>query len=261
MKLGVCIGPEHLTQAKQGGCDYAELSFSAVTQMREEDFSSLCRQVQQTGLAIEVMNLFLPGGMRLTGPDARPGEALDFARRGFARAQRLGVQVVVFGSGAARQVPDGFAQEAALDQLADFARQAAGLAARHGIVLAVEPLSHSECNVIHTVSQALSLCRRAGDPQGLAVLADLYHVHNNAEPLSGILEAGDRLVHCHIAEPVSRAYCRPGEAQQEYRAFFAALKAAGYAGRVSIEGATQDFARDIARATAHLRVLAAQEGL
>lgn len=261
MKLGVCTVPEYLQDAKTGGCDYAELSFSAVTRMQESEFSALCRQAEETGLAIEAMNLFIPGDMRLTGPNADAAAALEFARRGFARAEKLGVRVVVFGSGGARQIPEGFDRETALDQLAGFSREAAARAEQSGMTLAIEPLSRSECNVIHTVSEALDLCRRAGNPRALAVLADLYHVYNNAEPLTGIRCAGDKLVHCHIAEPVTRAFCRPGTAQQEYAAFFAALKAIGYAGRISVEGATQNFTADIARAMAYLHPLSAEEGL
>ena len=146
--------------------------------------------------------------------------------------------------------------EAAKEQMASFARVAAGYAHSAGIRLALEPLGRHECNFLHTVQEGLEIRRMAGEPEGLYVLADLYHMAHNGEDFSGILTAGERLAHCHIAAPGSRVFCMPGQADELYAGFFGALRGIGYTGRVSLEGRCQDMAQDLAPSIAYLRTLA-----
>ena len=61
------------------------------------------------------------------------------------------------------------------------------------------------------------------------------------------------VLHCHIAERVSRAYPKAGDGtQKEYAEFFGKLKAQGYCGRVSVEGGCEDFTADARAAFAEL---------
>ena len=146
--------------------------------------------------------------------------------------------------------------EEAKAQFAAFAAAAAGYAHKAGIRLAIEPLGWKEGNFIHTVSEALEIRRMAGEPEGLYVLGDLYHMHMNDEDFSGILAAGPVLAHCHIASPVKRQYCAAGQADDFYAGFFAALKDIGYEGGVSLEGVCEDMARDLPLSIAYMRTLA-----
>ncbi|MDD3244493.1 MAG: TIM barrel protein, partial [Eubacteriales bacterium] len=158
MKFGVCTTADNWAAAAAAGCDYGELSFQSVAGMEQEAFDGLCAQIGQSGFASEVMNSFLPGSCRLTGDAADHEAALAFAEAGFDRAVQAGAKVVVFGSGMARQVPEGFSVREAAGQVSAFAGKAAALAAQRGIVLAIEPLGTGECNLIHTVSEALEIC-------------------------------------------------------------------------------------------------------
>lgn len=255
MKLGVCAGVDALSLAAAAGCDYVEMGFAQVAALSDEEYSDLLAKVRASDVPVEAMNGFLPGTMRLTGPEADHDAPLPFIEKGFARAKELGVKVVVFGSGGARQVPEGFPMEEAQKQMAAFARVAAGYAHAAGIRLAIEPLGWKECNFIHTVKEALEIRRMAGDPEGLYVLGDLYHMHMNDEDFLGIMEADDALAHCHIAAPVSRVFCGPGQDDALYAGFFAALKQIGYEGRISLEGRCDDMARDLPASIAFLRTL------
>ena len=66
--------------------------------------------------------------LRVTGPDIDRDQQTVYVRKAFDRLARLGTQIVVFGSGGARRVPDGFSKDDALKQLVDFGRRAAFLA-------------------------------------------------------------------------------------------------------------------------------------
>ena len=84
----------------------------------------------------------------------------------------------------------------------------------------------------------------------VGALADLYHMMSGGEDCTAV-ERG--ILHAHIAERVQRAYPRKGDGSEpEYEAFFRALHAGGYAGRVSIEGNCGDFAADARAAYALL---------
>ena len=121
MKLGFCTDRNGLELAARAGCDYVEMSFTAVTRMEGADYAGLLQAVEDSGLAVEAMNGFIPGDFSLCSPDGGKG-VMDFVLKGMDRAQRLGVQVVVFGSGAARRIPEGMEKEAAWDRLAAFLR-------------------------------------------------------------------------------------------------------------------------------------------
>ena len=58
-------------------------------------------------------------------------------------AKELGLKIIVFGSGGARKVPEGFSQDEAYKQLVEFAKRIAPEAKKRGIVVAVEPLRSS----------------------------------------------------------------------------------------------------------------------
>ena len=189
MKFGVCAGIDALPTAAEAGCDYLEMGFATVAALPDEAFREVLDKVEASPIRVEAMNGFLPGTMRLTGPEADHEQPLPFITKGFSRAKALGAQVVVFGSGGARSVPEGFPMEAAKEQMAAFARKAAACAREAGIRLALEPLSRHECNFLHTVKEGLEIYHMAGEPEGLCVLADLYHMASNGEDFSGILEA------------------------------------------------------------------------
>ena len=64
---------------------------------------------------------FVPGAIKLTGPDVDPAKQMSYVTGLLGRLNKLGVKVVVFGSGGARRVPDGFSKDEAFTQLVDSA--------------------------------------------------------------------------------------------------------------------------------------------
>lgn len=251
IRIGACISPAQLEAALAAGCQYVELGFAATADMPEADFEDLKKRVAASSISVEAMNSFIPGRFRITGPGADHGAIRPFLMDGFQRARALGVDVVVFGSSAARNMPEGFTDKAAATaQCADFLRMAAPLAADAGLRIAIEPLSRGEANLINTVEEGVALARMV-NMENVGVLADLYHMLANGEGWEGIHDAGPLLWHCHISHR-DRTLPRPGDGE-DYRAFFDVLKAIGYRGRVSTEAIAKDFAAEIGPALEVLR--------
>ena len=92
MRLGFCTDKNGLALAARAGCDYVEMSFTAVTRMEEADYTELLQAVGDAGLAVEAMNGFIPGDFSLCSLDGGKG-VMDFVLKGMERAQRLGTQI------------------------------------------------------------------------------------------------------------------------------------------------------------------------
>src|SRR5215213_7837586 len=138
--VGFCTGLKGIDAAKAAGFEYVELATSEIAALSDADYESAVARIRQVGLPTPVANLFLPATLRVTGPDIDRDEQTRYFRKAFERLSRVGVAIVVFGSGGARRVPDGFDRPAAFDQLVEFGRRAAVEAQRRSITIAVEPL-------------------------------------------------------------------------------------------------------------------------
>lgn len=246
-------------EAVQGlGFDYLETSASSVAGLSEEDYAKLRERVKALRVPLRAANSFVPGDIRLTGPDTDPARQLEYVRKCLGRLSALGVRTVVFGSGRARQVPEGFDRDKALAQLVEFGRLAAREAEKVDITIVLEPLRKQESNVINTAKEGLVLVRAVDHPR-FRVLVDFYHLSEEKEDPGVLLEAGALLRHTHIANPAGRVF--PAKADEAaYAPFFANLAAIGYRGGLSIEARTTDVAKDGPVALALLRELVKGSG-
>ncbi len=250
IKLGVCTGLENAQKCAEIGFDYIELSMSAVAALPQEAFELMRQRAAHVTLPVYAMNGMLPGEYHLCGDDLDMTALNAYLARAFGRAKDLGVQAVVFGSGAARRYPESMEYAVAMDRLVAFLRLAGPLAESNGLTIAVEPLREMECNIINSVMEARQLAKMANLPS-VGVLADLYHMAQGREGFMG-MRLGP-LVHCHIAECQRRAYPKAGDGSQAmYDGFFEALRHVGYDGGVSIEGSAQNFEQDARQAFALL---------
>ena len=234
MKLGVFGSPEDTRALAQAGFDYVEINMVRDLQpeLDLEGAGARLADVADCALPTPVACIFLPGSYKLTGPDVDEPSLERYVRTAFARAQQAGVKIVVFGSGGARRIPDGTDRGQAWAQLVGFGRMIGPIATEHGVTVAVEPLRHAECNVLNTVAESAQYVREIDDP-GVRLLVDAYHWAQNREPVASIIEAGPLLVHAHIATYENRL--APGQEACDFQPFFAALKAAEYCGRLSVE--------------------------
>ena len=174
-----------------------------------------------------------------------------------AGAHALGVETVVFGSGGARRVPEGFSHVTAWRQIADFLRLVGEYGEKYQINTALEPLRRKECNIINLVSEGTLLSALVNHPR-VGVLGDTFHMLCGSEPWAALEYAGEKLLHVHISHPLpdlsGRDFPAPGDGC-DYAEIFQALKRMGYQGDVSLEAGYKDLEKDGAAAIACLRPL------
>jgi len=251
VQVGFCGRLKDLDAAKAAGFDYIELAATEIAALSDADFEAAMQRVRGAGLPVPVTNLFLPATLKVTGPDVDPAQQMRYVTAVFARLQRLGTTVVVFGSGGARRVPDGFSGDEARAQLVDFARRAAGAARARGITIAIEPLRREETNIVNTAAEGLALVNAVGDPN-FQLMIDFYHLASEHEDPAVVLRARDHLVHLHMANPNGRVFPLAKD-EYDYAPFFEKLRTVGYGRRISVEASTNAFASEAPRAIALLR--------
>ena len=233
MRLGICTVLERFAEAREAGFAYAEIAaYQLMPEQEESSFAPVRRRMLAAALPVEACNCFFPAHLKVTGPAVDVEALRHHISVTLRRTAEVGAGIMVFGSGGARSLPEGFPVERAWAQLAEVARMAADIAAGFGITVVMEPLPHSSCNLFNRVDQGAALVDSVRHPH-LRLLVDLFHITAEGEPFINIAAAGARLAHVHLATPalpetgLGFAY--------DYLAFFAVLAQAGYQGRYSVE--------------------------
>lgn len=251
--LGICTAPEQASVVAPY-YDYIELSLSTVLDPLQDDaaFAPRLAALKTLALPARACNNFVNPQVKLVGPAVDWDQVESYLERGFGRAQALGVERIVFGSGGARRVPEGVSYESAWAQLVRFCRLASDLA-YPGLILVIEPLNRRECNILNSYTEGVALARDV-DRANIRVLADIYHFEVESEPVEAILQGSDLLAHVHLADS-GRLY--PGSGAYPLRRWFDLLHQLGYAQRASVECTWgSDFAAEARAAAEFLRPLA-----
>ncbi len=250
--IGYCVGLNGLEAAKSAGFDFVEVGTSAVAALSDAEFEAAAGRAKQAGIPTPNANLFLPGSIRLTGPQPTPAdEQMAYVKKAFARLNRLGVKILCFGSGGARRVPDGFPKEEAFKQLVEFGKRISPEARANGIVVVIEPLRSQETNIINTAAEGFELVKAVNDPN-FELLIDFYHLASEKEDPAIILQARDHIKHLHMANPQGRVFPLKWD-EFDYAPFFANLRRIGYSGGISIEASTKDLPTEGPQAVALMR--------
>lgn len=237
--LGVCTSIKNAEMLASHGYNYIEEGVRSflVPDKDEETFLENLAIAENSPVPIKACNSFLPGTMKSVGHEAVHDEILQYSRTAFRRAQQAGIGIIVFGSGASRNIPEGFSYEEASDQFVSLLKQMAPVAGEYNVIIVLEPLRSGETNFINTVAKGGDIVREVGHPNFM-LLADIYHMLMEDEGPESIIENADLLTHVHIAEKEGRSI--PGTHGEDFTPYFKALKEAGYKGGISIEGRWQN---------------------
>lgn len=273
MRFGICCGlrsfapqpegqplsavPRLMDVMQEAGVDYIEFTVAEVTPEQDDGaFERLREALEPYPLRVEAFNSFIPAHHRITGPDVDLERVLNYCRIALLRCKALGGEVVVLGSAGARKVPEGFDRAKAEQQLVEFCQELGVVAEEVGIDIALEPLNSKEDNLLLTVKHGAHLVDTVGHPR-IRLLADLYHMSEENEPLDHVATAGPRLRHTHVADlgRVAPGFAAGGE--EDFVGFFHNLRAAGYDahgdGRCSFEGKFSDIEKQAKPVIALLR--------
>ncbi len=233
MTFGVCGSLEIAASLKEEGWDFFEGRVSDILhpELSDADWAPYAEKAKACPLPIRSLNCFLPGTERLVGPNTTHEHALAWAVTACRRADELGIPYIVFGSGGARRVPEGFSKDEAHRQFVDFCRKLAKRIDGMKVTLVLEPLNVKETNFLNREAEGVRLVDEIASPR-IRLLADFYHMLMDGESAESVWLAGARLKHVHVAE--NRSRLEP-KTEADFRPYFAALRQIGYAGGVSCE--------------------------
>lgn len=256
-RISSCAPLEAAPIVAENGGMYVEPGFAVVTMMTPEQYREKSAILRSTGLRALAMNSMLPGNFKLYGDANDDAAVCDFVKAGMDRAEELGCEVVVMGSGTARNIPEGLTRAQASERLAALLGKFCEIAAPHHIKIAVEPLRAEETNFIHTVSDAAELIRYLPECRNLGINPDLYHMLCGNEPLSDLVRYRDHVFHAHMCRPDRYMPVEHNEEEDAiYESFMRTLDEAGYHAEISIEGISKSLADDLPRALPLLRSIA-----
>ena len=249
--LGIC-GSKWVDAAQTAGLNYLEANVSSflMPEKSDEEFAANKALALSSPLPFYSANGFFPREIKIVGPEADPDRAVRYAETACRRASEIGMKILVLGSGGSRKIPDGFSRDEAERQFVDFLKRIAPAAEKFGVLVAIEPLQASECNFINTVKEGADLARRTGSPN-ICVIADIFHMTRMQESPASIIEAADKLVHCHIAENEART--APGVKGDNFTPYLKALKQIKYTGGMSFECSWKNVPAELPEAAAYLR--------
>ncbi len=96
----------------------------------------------------------------------------------------------------------------------------------------LEPLNRYEAYYLRTLSDAVALCERVGDPR-VRVMADLFHMNIEEVGIAqALVDAGPHVGHVHLADS-NRLL--PGKGHTDFVLAFTALRAIAFEGWMALE--------------------------
>ena len=253
--FGVILPSEHVAAAEAAGADYVEPTIVGNLVVPGAGGRWVMNPEYRGAERSPSFAVLFPGDMRLADPSfpreviTRYLEDVLGAVSGVAEQDAL----VVFGSGAARTIPDDVDYAVGARRFAEVLVEARDIAARNGVRIILEPLHRGETNLINTIVEAAAFLDEHG-LDGVPVVADLFHIMYEKEPFQAVRAHADRIGHAHIADTDRRP---PGQGDWPLREFLTTLRDGGYTGNVSIECYWNDVDTELTPALAAVRSAAA----
>lgn len=268
IKFGYCLnmvagradktGSEWIPVLKKLGFDYAELPLAELSALTSNELENVISDLQFNDLPCKVCNNLFPANIKLTGPDVNLFLVESHVRNALSIAKRLGADTVVFGSGSARNVPEGFSMFQAFDQMVQVLKLAAPVAESNGLRLMLEAARSPDTNILHTLNAAYDWLA-AADAANVGLLADYFHMKSEHDTMRNLTEYSNLLGHIHIACPRDiweRERCMPyADDGWDYSDLRSALFKGGYRKRISIEAFSDDFVNDARKSIAFMKSL------
>ncbi len=253
VSLGVCSSIRNAQKVKDAGGDFIELSVTGFLQPQLSDDEWTAGNLAQalaSPLPIHACNGFFPGTIKLTGPERDHDAALAWCEVAFRRARQVGIKMLVLGSGGSRNHPEGYDKATAVAEFTELLRRMGPLAARHDVVVVLEPLRRAEANYMNTVAEGVAIVKEVGH-ENIRCLADVYHMLEENEGAEVLVAEREYIHHMHIAEKTERSV--PGTHREDLSPYYNAMRDAGYSGGLSIEARWDDFDTQIAPAITELK--------
>lgn len=249
MHIGWCESLQNAPLLRDIGYDFVELPLAPMGLEARDAFEAAKRAVQGSPLPPLAFNVFFPRDIRVVGPEVDVDRVHNYLARTAELLATAKAQVVVLGSGWARNVPDGWERSRAEGQWVQALSWCADALRGTGTVLVIEPLNRKESNLVNSVAEGVRFAKQVDRPE-IRVLADFYHMDEEQEPLATLKEHAPWLAHIHLADTGRR---NPGTGTYDYDHFFGYLKEIGYGGMISAECKVEQPEADMRHSLAFLR--------
>ncbi len=248
----VCCKVSDYPALVAAGYNYAEATVGGFLVPDKDDAAFIEQLDEMKRLNAKVVSCvnFIPAKLPIVGPEPKHDDILVWAETALRRAQTAGMSYIVFGSGGARKVPDGFDKQRATEQFVDLCKKLGPIAGKYNMTIVVEPLNKGETNLINSVKEGADIVNAVNHPN-IRLLCDIYHMMRENEPADEIVKYASLIRHCHIAEKETRS--APGTAGDDFTPYFKALKQINYQGTLSIECKWNDFAQQLAPALQYMK--------
>jgi D-psicose/D-tagatose/L-ribulose 3-epimerase len=210
MRYGFCTGfattmtdaidYDLLEKIKDAGYDFVEFPLMLIESLSDQEFEALLSELGRIGIDCDaVCNLF-PARVRVIGPDADKAAIDSYLRKAFARASRMGVKKVVFGSSPSRQLPEGWTRQEGYRAFVSVIHEhLIPLCRAHGFHLMIEPIAADLCNLINSLDDGMEIVQMTDSPV-VSLHADSVHMLSIHEDADNILKYAPFIDHIHISE-------------------------------------------------------------
>ncbi len=248
LDFGCCTDIANAKLVKEAGFDFLECSVASMVDEETDIVDQQARSCQDIGLPVSSCNIFLPGTLKIVGNEVDEAAVTSYLARAMPRIKRIGAGKIVFGSGGARSVPEGFSRQKGEEQIGRFLDLAADFAEPLGLTIVIEPLNRRESNIINSIPEAVRLAKSV-NRRSIQVLADFYHMEVENEPLENIISAKEYVKHIHVADTGRKP---PGTGSYPYHKFMKCLAAADFNGSMAVECNWSDLSRELVSVREHL---------
>ncbi len=227
---------EHAAACGYAAIEVAPFTLAAlVTDVAPGRRAELRRTIEAAGLECVGLHWLLAKttGFHVTHPDAAVRQrTVDYLGEIARLSADLGGRVLVFGSPQQRSLMPGVTHEQAADHLYGVFSQLVPVLEKTDTVVALEPLSPAETNVLNTAAETCRLIERIGSPH-VRLHLDVKAMSSEPTPIPEIIRASARhLEHFHANDVNLQG---PGFGDVDFVPIFKALEEVGYQGWVSVE--------------------------
>jgi len=249
MKFGVCASIDQAQIAYNVGFDYLECTVESLKpEKSKQEIKGVLTKFSESPIPVETFNIFIPRDLKVTGESVDYDRIHRYLEKSLERVSDVGGDTIVFGSGGARTINEGFSKERAEHQIIHFLDIVADYAEPLGVTIVIEPLYKKASNMIKNLPEAVEIAKQV-NRQSIKVLADFFHMVEENDPLENIIKYSDDIRHIHTSDN----YYPPGSGTYPFPYFVECIKHSNYNGRVSIECIWNDFEKEVKDALAFVK--------
>jgi sugar phosphate isomerase/epimerase len=261
MKIGIYIDIQNDSLLTPGQYDFIEENVQTllVPESEESVFQKRLDLARSISRPVKVANRLLPADLKCVGAVVDEERLLRWGQTVFRRAEQVGVDVIVWGSGASRKVADDFPKSQAREQFLRAVSKFAPIAQQHGVMIVIEPVCRHDSNFIMSLADGADIVHSVGHPS-VRLLADFWHMQVEGEPATEIARFADILEHVHLSEyDMQRSV--PGVHHDDFGPYLEAIKTARYNKGMVIESILKDVTAETSLGLRSLKKQMTETGL